>query len=207
MVNDGKYAVAGSEGEWQPNSNDQVLKNSLGITDPEEMAEVETDLLLKLYQYIFEQDLPPILNPEIIQRWHGWWLGNVYPWAGQLRSVNMAKPSIDFAAAKYVAKLFDDFSSNYLQQYNNLLSYDEEKLFSYLAESHVEFILIHPFREGNGRISRLLIDVMATKAGYEPLDYTLWDEHKDYYFKSIQAGRDGNFSHMTRLIRDIIKQT
>lgn len=207
MVDDSKYAVTGSEGEWQPGSNDQVLKNSLDIIDAEEMAEVETDLLLKLYQYIFEQDLPPILNPEIIQNWHAWWLGNVYPWAGQLRSVNMSKPDINFAAAKYIAKLLDDFSSNYLAQYNNLPSYDEEKLFIYLAESHVEFILIHSFREGNGRISRLLIDVMATKAGYGPLDYTLWDEHKEFYFKSIQAGRDGDFSHMTRLVRDVIKQT
>lgn len=93
-----------------------------------------------------------------------------------------------------------------LEQYNNLPLYDDEKLFSYLAESHVEFILIHPFREGNGRISRLLIDVMATKAGFEPLDYTLWDQHKEFYFKSIQAGRDKDFSHITRLIRDVIKQ-
>lgn len=207
MVNDGKYVVTGSEGEWQPNSNDQVLKNVLGIIDPDEMADAETALLYELYEYIFERDLPVNLTPGVIQNWHGWWLGNVYPWAGQLRSVNMSKPDINFAAAKYVVKLFDDFSSNYLQQYNNLPSYDEEKLFSFLAESHVEFILIHPFREGNGRISRLLIDVMATKAGYGPLDYSLWDEHKEFYFKSIQAGRDGDISHMTRLVRDVIKQS
>ena len=206
MVNDGKYAVTGSEGEWQPGSNDQVLKNTLNIIDPEEMADVETDLLLKLYEHIFGRDLPSHLTAEIIQTWHSWWLGNLYPWAGQLRSVNMSKPDINFAGAKYIPSLLSKFSSSHLEQYNNLPSYDDEKLFSYLAESHVEFILIHPFREGNGRISRLLIDVMATKAGFEPLDYTLWDQHKAFYFKSIQAGRDGDFSHMTRLVRDVIKQ-
>lgn len=205
MTNTGKYLVFGSEGEFQQGSNNQVLKNRLGITDPEEMAEVETDLLLKLYEYIFERDLPSSLSTEIIQNWHRWWLGQIYTWAGNLRSVNMSKPDIDFAGAQYLAKLFESFNGSYLQQYSSLISFDDEKLFRYLAESHVEFILIHPFREGNGRISRLLMDVMATKAGYGPLDYSLWDEHKEFYFRSIQAGRDKDYTHMTRLVRDIIQ--
>lgn len=74
----------------------------------------------------------------------------------------------------------------------------------FLAKSHVEFILIHPFREGNGRISRLLIDVMAEKAGYGVLDYKLWDEHKEFYIRSIQAGVNGDYQYMTRLIDDIL---
>ena len=207
MAKDGRYTVTGDEGDWQPGSNDEVLKNKLGITDPDEMAEAETDLLHKLYQYIFERELPSSLTPEIIQSWHRWWLGEIYPWAGKLRSVNMAKPDIEFAAAKYLPKLFESFNRSYLRQYERLLDLDDEVLFGYLAESHVEFILIHPFREGNGRISRLLIDVMATKAGYGPLDYSLWDQHKGFYFKSIQAGRDRDYSHVTRLVRDVIKKT
>ncbi|MBR2514279.1 MAG: Fic family protein [Halomonas sp.] len=61
-------------------------------------------------------------------------------------------------------------------------------------------MLSHPFREGNGRISRLLLDVRAVKVGAQPLDYSLWNEHKDYYFKAIQAGRDG----VGRLVRDVL---
>jgi cell filamentation protein len=63
----------------------------------------------------------------------------------------------------------------------------------------------HPFREGNGRISRLLLDVMAVKAGAQPLDYSLWDEHKAFYFTAIQAGLDGDFQHVERLIRDVLE--
>lgn len=73
-----------------------------------------------------------------------------------------------------------------------------------MAKSHVEFILIHPFREGNGRMSRLLMDVLATQAGFGPLDYSLWDQHKDFYFGSIQAGVTGDYQHMERLVRDIL---
>jgi len=48
----------------------------------------------------------------------------------------------------------------------------------------VEFILIHPFREGNGRLSRLLADVMAVQSGRGPLDYSGWNEHKATYIQA-----------------------
>ncbi|MFW8235434.1 Fic family protein, partial [Klebsiella pneumoniae] len=77
-------------------------------------------------------------------------------------------------------------------------------LVNYLAECHVEFILIHPFREGNGRLSRLLCDVLSVLAGKGLLDYSLWDEHKAFYFKAIQAGVSGNYSPMKQLVSDIL---
>jgi len=79
---------------------------------------------------------------------------------------------------------------------------DGEPLIAFLAETHAEFILIHPFREGNGRIARLLLVV---KAGAQPLDYSLWNEHKDYYFKAIQAGRDGGYQFIERLVLDVLE--
>jgi fido (protein-threonine AMPylation protein) len=51
------------------------------------------------------------------------------------------------------------------------------------------WILIHPFREGNGRLSRLLCDVLAVLAGKGLLDYSLWDEHKAFYFKGNTGRR------------------
>lgn len=46
-----------------------------------------------------------------------------------------------------------------------------DQLLNALSSAHVELILIHPFREGNGRIARLLSDVMAVQAEIGPLDY------------------------------------
>jgi cell filamentation protein len=65
-----------------------------------------------------------------------------------------------------------------------------------LAEVHVEFVLIHPFREGNGRIARLLADVMACQAGIGPLDYSEWDRQRDLYFAAIRAGAVLNVTPM-----------
>ena len=50
------------------------------------------------------------------------------------------------------------------------------------------------------------MDVMAVQAGFQPLDYTLWDENKEFYFRSIQAGVSGDYQHLMRLVRDVLEQ-
>lgn len=199
-----RYDITGSEGEYQPGSDNKVLRNLPGITAPEEMNIAETDLLEELYLQVFD-NFPEELTFETLCQWHRAWLGNVYSWAGQSRTVDMSKPNIRFASPVQIPKLAEEFEAKYLSRFADLPGMSDGELVAFLAEVHVEFILIHPFREGNGRISRLLLDVMATKAGAEPLDYSLWDEHKDFYFKAIQAGRDGDYQYVERLIQDVLE--
>ena len=96
------------------------------------------------------------------------------------------------------------FEKQFLSRFGELKSLSRPGLVNYLAECHVEFILIHPFREGNGRLSRLLFDVLTVQAGGGLLDYSLWDEHKVFYFKAIQAGVSGNYNPMMQLVSDIL---
>jgi len=199
-----RYDITGSEGEYQPGSDNKVLRNLPGITDPEEMNIAETDLLEELYLQVFD-NFPEELTFETLCQWHRAWLGNVYSWAGQSRTVDMSKPNIRFASPVQIPTLAEEFEAKYLSRFADLPGMSDGELVAFLAEVHVEFILIHPFREGNGRISRLLLDVMAAKAGAQPLDYSLWDEHKDFYFKAIQAGRDGDYQYIERLIRDVLE--
>lgn len=203
-----KYLIHNTEGEFEPNSYNKVLKNKVGIVSEQDMMDAEETLLLQLYEHIFEQEsLPSSLTFAVIQDWHRIWLGNVYDWAGELRTVNMSKDGFQFASALYLPKLIQDFEKSYLSKFEGLESYTEETLIQLLTESHVEFILIHPFREGNGRMARLLIDVMTTRAGFSPLDYTLMEQHRDYYFKSIQAGVAGDYEPLNRLMTDVFHQS
>ena len=66
--------------------------------------------------------------------------------------------------------------------------------------THVELILIHPFRDGNGRLSRLLADVMAVQAGHEPLDYSSWEQHKPAYIGAIHAGFSEDYRPMEQFV-------
>lgn len=199
-----RYSISGSEGEHQPNSNAQVLQNLLGITDLAEMNKVEARLLKELYFYVFDH-FPAELTSQLLCKWHYIWLGNVYDWAGQYRTVDMSKPNIRFASPMQIPRLITDFEQVYLTRFNLLPSLSRAQQISYLAKAHVEFILLHPFREGNGRVARLMLDVMAVKAGAQPLDYSLWDQYKEFYFRAIQAGLAEDYQHIERLIFDVIE--
>lgn len=200
-----KYALGGDEAEYEPDSDQQVLKNLLGITEPEMMFALENELLDKMYQHLFIPDFKvEHVSFQTLQEWHQLWLGSVYPWAGKVRTVNMSKGGFHFAAANRIASQLPKLEHDYLSRFAEVAQLDDNSLVELLAGLHVEFILIHPFREGNGRIARLLLDAFAVRAGFQPLDYSLWNEHKDFYFKSIQAGVAGDYSHMQRLVRDVL---
>jgi cell filamentation protein len=72
----------------------------------------------------------------------------------------------------------------------------------------VELVLIHPFREGNGRIARLLSVLMALQAGLPPLDFSdLQGTERGAYFAAIQAGLDRDYRAMERIFSRVIERT
>ena len=196
-----RYQATGSQAEYQPGSNEQVLRNRQGITDLAVMVELETRLLLRLYERMMREQFPnQRLGVADLMGWHYQWLGNVYDWAGQLRSVNMSKDGFHFAAAMQIPRLLDEFERKYLHRHTPCHDIDDSALAEAIAVCHVELILIHPFREGNGRLSRLLADVMAVQAGHGPLDYTRWDADKAAYFTAIQRGVGMDYAPMRALV-------
>ena len=65
----------------------------------------------------------------------------------------MGKGGFQFMSPLQIEKNIRLFEDEYLSRFNNLPEMTDEELVSFLAQSHVEFILIHPFREGNGRVT------------------------------------------------------
>ena len=201
-----RYHAAGSEGEFEPGSDGSVLANKLGIISPDEMDELELVLLDKLYTHVLGPEFPDrALLVADLKRWHHQWLGNVYDWAGQERSVNLSKGDFAFAAAAQITKLLEAFEANCLQHYTPCHEREREASPRAIAETHVELILIHPFREGNGRLARLLADVMAVQAGYDPLDYSSWEADTERYFAAIQRGVSRDYEPMVELVCDALK--
>lgn len=201
-----RYEASGSQSEFQPESDEQVLSNLLDITDPDEIDDIELDLLNQLYQSLFTKEFPDRrLTVADLKSWHHRWLGNVYAWAGEVRSVNLSKGDFHFAAAEQVPRLLDEFQQACLDRFTPCHDLEDEVLAEALAITHVELILIHPFREGNGRLARLLADVMAVQAGRGLLDYSEWDRDKERYFAAIQQGLAKAYSPMIELISDALK--
>ncbi|MEA5475980.1 Fic family protein [Synechococcus sp. CCY9201] len=200
-----RHKVVGSVAESEPGSNGLVLSNRLGITDPAVMEVVERDLLLDLYQTIIGNGAPTNrLSVSDLIDWHRQWLGSVYSWAGKVRTFNLSKQGFPFASAHLFPDLLKSFESEYLGRLTPFTPDSMGDLIRGLAEVHVEFVLIHPFREGNGRIARLLADVMACQAGIGPLDYSEWDRQRDLYFAAIRAGSVLNVTPMEDLFRQVL---
>lgn len=197
-----RYDISGSQGAVQPDSAGYVLENKLHIIRSDDMDEAELVLLQKLYVSVLQDHLPPgRVSVLHLKRWHKRWLGNVYDWAGQYRTVNMSKDGFPFAPAGQLPRLMQKFDGEYLARYTPCKGMGLSELVDAIAIIHVEFILMHPFREGNGRISRLLADVMAVQAGREPLDYSAWEQNRAGYVSAIQTGLDCDYAPMKHWVR------
>ena len=77
-----------------------------------------------------------------------------------------------------------------------------------LATVHVELLLIHPFRDGNGRLARILASLMALQAELPPLDFSmLKGKKKQEYFIAVQFGLDRNYATMEKIFDEVIERT
>jgi len=77
-----------------------------------------------------------------------------------------------------------------------------------LAEVHAELILVHPFREGNGRIARLLAVLMGLQSGLPPLDFApLEGRGKARYIAGIHAALDHNYAPLAETFLQVIGRT
>ena len=143
-----------------------------------------------------------------IRAMHKIWLGGIYEWAGEYRQVNVSKGDFPFAAAKQIPLLMADFEKNTLKKHTPCNFKSLDRVIQALAEVHVELVLIHPFREGNGRVARILSTLMASQAGLPILDFSdITGGKKKEYFSAVNSGMDRDYKSMEKIFRRIIEKT
>ena len=106
-----------------------------------------------------------------IRRLHALWLRDIYTWAGEYRSVNVSRDGFMFASARFIPQLMRELEEGPLRSYTPCRAQDVAGQAVALAITHAELILIHPFREGNGRCARLLATLMGLQAGLPALNF------------------------------------
>lgn len=209
MDENNRYFVPEDE-NFEPGSNGQVLKNLLGIKDKEEIEYAEeTELervgleLIRLYSEDYQ------FTALDIQQIHELWLSNIYPFAGRYRTVSMSKAGFPFAAPNLIEKLMGDLESKFLKQYTPC-NFSGDKLTEALGVVHIELIIIHPFREGNGRVARLLANLMAMQADYPALNFSPIDKTEtmrgfNKYIEAIHHGFNGNYEPIKKIFSKILE--
>ncbi|SNB45226.1 Fic family protein [Geobacter sp. DSM 9736] len=197
------------EDQDEPGSNGTVLRNMLGIIDPVEMGIAETAALWRAQEtLISEIAADQSFTAQDICDMHRQWLESIYPWAGMYRQVNIGKGGFQFAMAHTIPILMAELERNQLRRYTPCLFESSDDVAHALAEVHVELMLIHPFREGNGRLGRLLATLMALQAGLPLLDFSELDgARREEYFSAVRAGLDMDYQPMKRLFKDVIERS
>jgi len=191
-----KYKVASGEEEKD------VLDNLLGIADPIQMNEAETEGILNAH-YRLSLNLTPNTNFDLnfIMEIHRLAFGEIYPFAGKLREADMSKGGFAFPSAKFLPQSMNDFERDILSKLPH--KYDNQKqLIEDIAKVHAELLFIHPFREGNGRTARVLAYLMAEKAGFDELSFRkiLTEDMKEKYIIAVQQAGMVNYEPMQKLI-------
>jgi cell filamentation protein len=202
----GRYdAVA----EFQPGSRRRVLRNRLGITSVRELEREESAaLLVATEQRIDETRMDQCFTAGDVRRMHKRWLGEIYDWPGEYRAVNIARGAFMFAAATQVPRLMQDLESGPLRKYTPCNFDGTAAQASALAIVHSELILIHPFRDGNGRCARLLAMLMGLQAGLPPLDFGgIRGAKRREYIAAVHAALSRDYDPMTKIFREVIART
>ena len=138
-----RYVVPEDE-DFESGADEGVLKNFLGIKSKETMEVIEEQELQRTELELLEIfDENHHFNSEDICNIHELWLGDIYPFAGKYRSVNMSKADFVFAPAARIDYLMTQFEQKFLSQYTPCHDTDINDLAYALGIVHVEFILIH----------------------------------------------------------------
>jgi cell filamentation protein len=204
-----RYHADGAQAAFEPGSRGRVLRNRLGITRVGVMQQAESDALLAVQEWAIGHFGPSHrFTADDIVLLHQHWLGGIYPWAGVYRQLNVSKGGFMFAAAAQVPRLMDNFEAQELRRFTPCQGMDATALATALARTHGELVLIHPFREGNGRCARLLGWLMALQAGLPPLDFSpLAGRGKPVYFAAIQAALVRDYAPLERCFNRVLART
>lgn len=166
-----------------------ALQNKLGITDSAELARIEEKISKKKAVELFESNELKKYRAgtfEMLAFIHRYLFSEIYDFAGKMREVNLAKGNFRFAPVMYLKAAVENVEKM------------PQSTFDEIVEKYVEMNIAHPFREGNGRSTRIWLDLILKKELNRVIDWSLVD--KDDYLLAMERSpiRDIEIKHVLR---------
>ena len=164
-----------------------LLDNKLGISDSFKLADEEEKIskkkALEMFQTGFLNSLQ-VGSVEALIQIHKYLFEDIYEFAGQLRTVNIAKGNFRFAPAIYLNEALKSIEKMPQSTYDGII------------EKYVEMNIAHPFREGNGRSTRIWLDLILKSTLNKVVDWSKVD--KDDYLLAMERSpiKDLEIKHL-----------
>lgn len=166
-----------------------TLENKLGIEDSAELAREEERISKKKALELFETGYLDSLEAgtfDTLSKIHKYLFDEIYDFAGKIRMVNLAKGNFRFAPVIYLKEA--------LKSIDKMPQSD----FDEIVEKYVEMNIAHPFREGNGRSTRIWLDLMFKKEIKKVVDWSRIDR-EDYLLAMERSPiRDIEIKHILK---------
>ena len=166
-----------------------ALENRLGITDPAELAREEERISKTRAIELFETNFLATLKAgsfDALSKIHAFLFSDIYPFAGKMRTVNIAKGNFRFAPLMYLSAALESIEKM------------PQDSFDAIVEKYVEMNVAHPFREGNGRATRIWLDhILRCEIGMV-IDWQLVD--KEDYLLAMERSpiKDVEIKHLLK---------
>lgn len=166
-----------------------ALDNKLGLTSSADLAREEERISKKKATQLFESGLLDKLDAgtfSALRAIHKYLFGEIYDFAGEIRTVNIAKGNFRFAPVMYLEA--------------SLANIDKmpQTTFDEIVEKYVEMNIAHPFREGNGRSTRIWLDQIFKTELQKVVDWSKVD--KEDYLLAMERSpiRDIEIKHVLK---------
>lgn len=166
-----------------------ILENKLNLTNQVDLAKAEEELSKRKAKQLF--DSGNINNIEVgtyqgLADIHTYLFEDIYYFAGKLRKVNIAKGNFRFASVMYLESSLKHIDAM------------PRSTFDEIIEKYVEMNVAHPFREGNGRATRIWLDLILKKEIKQVIDWNLVD--KQDYLSAMERSvvKDVEIKHLLR---------
>ncbi len=166
-----------------------ILDNKLGITNQIELSQAEEKISKQKAKQLFDSnDIAKVAigRFEGLAYIHHYLFGDIYEFAGKIREVNISKDDFRFAPVIYLEVSLQNIDKMAQS------SFDE------IVEKYVEMNIAHPFREGNGRATRIWLDLLLKKELKQVIDWNSVD--KDEYLSAMKRSvvKDIEIKHLLK---------
>ena len=198
-----RYDVSGNIEARYIDPEQTVMANKKGITDLPTLEVEEERALAHAYRTLLAEVLEDTpMSVALIRHIHETVFGELYEWAGRWRSVVISKPGTTWPPPAYLDASMQQFEREVLWKYPISALRTDDAFVHAAAEIQGEFLAIHPFREGNARTIKLLVNLMALQTGRPLLAYDESPEGRERYIEAAKAAILMNYD----LLEDVIRQ-
>ncbi len=174
-----------------------VLINKLGIRDENELNEIETIVTTTKITMLLSQPYSGDLTADHLCELHRSIMGDLYDWAGEIRTVPLSKKGTTFHSPEGLEKAVRSLFKH-LNDENCFLDLNDDEYARAVAEFYSDLNLLHPFREGNGRTQRVMITQLIERSG-RSIDFSSCD--KDMLMIATIHAAQGVLDHLTEFFK------